>query len=208
MGSCCAGALISIVVTLIKPDNEFDWSETKKINPRGRAMDVERMKAAQSSPKDVDGPSADGSIHEKDSEKADALTRTSSIKEPETPIDDAEVEDYETLRKSLKVATWLSVSMSFIIIFVRDDRRLSSRLLMFVPQIIPIPMFLSHYVFSLTFFKAWVIICVIWLFIAACITSILPLWESRGAMADIGRGVIRDAFGGGLRRKRAPPVVA
>ncbi|KAF9811021.1 hypothetical protein IEO21_06725 [Rhodonia placenta] len=54
MGSCCAGALISIVVTLIKPDNEFDWSETKKINPRGRAMDVERMKAAQSSPKDVD----------------------------------------------------------------------------------------------------------------------------------------------------------
>lgn len=191
MGSCCAGALISIVVTLIKPDNEFDWSETKKINPRGRAMDVERMKAAQSSPKDVDGPSADGSIHEKDSEKADALTRTSSIKEPETPIDDAEVEDYETLRKSLKVATWLSVSMSFIIIFI-----------------IPIPMFLSHYVFSLTFFKAWVIICVIWLFIAACITSILPLWESRGAMADIGRGVIRDAFGGGLRRKRAPPVVA
>ncbi|PCH38689.1 hypothetical protein WOLCODRAFT_38226, partial [Wolfiporia cocos MD-104 SS10] len=57
--------------------------------------------------------------------------------------------------------------------------------------LIPIPMFLSHYVFSLTFFKGWVIICVIWLFIAAFITSILPLWESRRAMTQIARGVIR-----------------
>lgn len=59
-------------------------------------------------------------------------------------------------------------------------------------QLIPVPMFLSHYVFSLTFFKAWMIICVIWLFIAALITSVLPLCESRQAMSAIVLGVVRD----------------
>ncbi|EIW86874.1 hypothetical protein CONPUDRAFT_24894, partial [Coniophora puteana RWD-64-598 SS2] len=57
--------------------------------------------------------------------------------------------------------------------------------------LIPIPMFLTHYVFSLTFFRAWLTLCVIWLFVAASITSILPLWESRAAMGDIYRGIVR-----------------
>ena len=62
-------------------------------------------------------------------------------------------------------------------------------------QLIPIPMFLSHYVFTLTFFKGWMMICVIWLFIAAFITSILPLYESRRAMGTIVGGVVLDLRG-------------
>lgn len=62
-------------------------------------------------------------------------------------------------------------------------------------------MFLSHYVFSLNFFKGWIIVCVLWLFVAACITSILPLWESRLAIKSIFLGVVRDLFGGGVVRK-------
>ncbi|PCH38692.1 hypothetical protein WOLCODRAFT_65923, partial [Wolfiporia cocos MD-104 SS10] len=60
--------------------------------------------------------------------------------------------------------------------------------------LIPIPMFLSRYIFSLTFFKAWLVLCVAWLFVAACITSVLPLWESRQGIREIGVGLLKDVL--------------
>ncbi|KAH9925239.1 Sodium:solute symporter family-domain-containing protein [Fomitopsis serialis] len=193
MGSCCSGALISIIVTLIKPDNEFDWSATKNINPRGRAID-EQLKRGLNPTKDsmskenTNSETATTAGSEK-GEKTDAMVVTNSVddEDEDTSLavpEERRPEDYETLKKSLRAATWASVIMSFIIVFL-----------------IPIPMFLSHYVFSLAFFKAWVIICVIWVFVAAFITSVLPLYESRQAMVEISRGVVRDVFGGGLAKK-------
>ncbi|EGN99422.1 hypothetical protein SERLA73DRAFT_168870 [Serpula lacrymans var. lacrymans S7.3] len=186
MGACCSGALISIIITLINPDNEFDWSETKKINPRGRDLDKKRI--VPGGPAALIANGANGEepptpIDEK-KEKSQSTTRVSSIKE-DTSISEYP-EDYEMLKKSLRVATWATSIMTFIVIFL-----------------IPIPMFLSHYIFSLTFFKAWVIICVIWLFVAAFITSVLPLWESRNAMSDIGRGLLKDTFGVGVKKERS-----
>lgn len=115
MGSCCSGALISIMITLIKPDNKFDWSETKKINPRGRALDQDRADQMQTTSQVIDVPlSAVDS--EKGSGKAEAVNRTSSLKEASF---EEQPENYQELEKSLKVATWLSLIMSFIIVFVR-----------------------------------------------------------------------------------------
>ncbi|KAH7912992.1 Sodium:solute symporter family-domain-containing protein [Hygrophoropsis aurantiaca] len=184
MGACCSGFLISIIITLIKPDNEFDWEETKKINPRAREMEKQRaaLDKAEAASQDGDDTPADS-----EKQKSEAATHTSS--EEEGPARVENLENYESLKKSLKVATWASFTMSFIVLFL-----------------IPIPMFLSHYVFSLTFFKAWVIICVIWLFVAACITSVLPLWESRAAMADIFRGLVRDSFRRGSQSKQVSRV--
>ena len=45
--------------------------------------------------------------------------------------------------------------------------------------IIPIPMFLSHYVFSKPFFTAWVVISFLWVFCALFLCGILPIWETR-----------------------------
>ncbi|KAI0736599.1 Sodium:solute symporter family-domain-containing protein [Fomitopsis betulina] len=186
MGSCCSGALISIVVTLIKPDNEFDWSQTRKINPRGRAMDRKLnhgLGPAKDSPfVPSDSPSGGAAIME-DLDKAEKSDIQSAVQSVDNAREDSASdsfeeqcpEDYETLQRSLRAATWASIIMSFVIVFL-----------------IPVPMFLSHYVFSLTFFKAWMIICVIWLFIAALITSVLPLCESRQAMSAIVLGVVRD----------------
>ncbi|KAH7929342.1 Na+/solute symporter [Leucogyrophana mollusca] len=184
MGACCAGFLISIIITLIKPDNDFDWEETKKINPRAREMERQRALVDK-----ADATSHDGEEFPVDSEKqkSETATHVSSVKEVPSRVEN--LENYESLKKSLKVATWASFIMTFIVLFL-----------------IPIPMFLSHYVFSLAFFKGWVIVCVIWLFVAACITSVLPLWESRAAMKDIFQGLIRDTFKGGLRKKEASRV--
>ncbi|KAH9949091.1 Sodium:solute symporter family-domain-containing protein [Amylocystis lapponica] len=177
VGSCCSGFVISAIITLIKPDNKFDWSETKKINPRGRALEQQRN--ATMAPLHGEEPRRDTPVEPEDEKKLEATTRASSVKDNQSV--DEEVENYEELTRSLKWATWSSVILSFILAFL-----------------IPIPMFLSHYIFSLRFFKAWVVISGVWLFVAAFITSILPIWESRRAMNDIGRGLIRDMFGRGL----------
>ncbi|OAX44409.1 Na+/solute symporter [Rhizopogon vinicolor AM-OR11-026] len=172
LGACCSGAIISAVITLIKPDNEFDWSATKRINPRARAMD--RKQAALRA-------SASGSETPVEKEKQEDVAVDTSSANDDISID-VPAEDYAKLQKSLKVATWAALTMTFVVVFL-----------------IPIPMFLSHYVFSLSFFKGWIIVCVLWLIVAACITSVLPLWESRLAMKDIFLGVIRDVFGGVVR---------
>ncbi|KAG1757750.1 Sodium:solute symporter family-domain-containing protein [Suillus lakei] len=161
LGACCSGAIISAVVTLIKPDNEFDWSATKRINPRAREMDRKRSPIS-------DSASGSGSDSPVEKEKQEA-------------------EEYASLQKSLKVASWASLTLTFIVLFL-----------------IPIPMFLSHYVFSLNFFRGWIIICVMWLFVAAGITSILPLWESRAAIKAIFLGMVRDMFGGVVRKGAIP----
>ncbi|KAL6305582.1 hypothetical protein BKA93DRAFT_692847, partial [Sparassis latifolia] len=145
LGSCCSGVLISIIVTLIKPDNKFDWTETKKINSRGHALVSAGRPDEPQTRSSLNGP-------------------TSALKSEKNS---------EMLQKSLVMATWSSLAVTFILIFL-----------------IPIPMFLSHYVFSLHFFRAWVVISVLWLFVAALITSILPVWESHDAMINICRGII------------------
>ncbi|KAG2075078.1 hypothetical protein BDR04DRAFT_1091919 [Suillus decipiens] len=173
LGACCSGAIISAVVTLVKPDNEFDWSATKRINPQAREMDRKQATLP-------DSASGSGSV-EKEKREGVTVDVLASAKDDITV--DVPAEEYAELQKSLKIATWASLTLIFIVLFL-----------------IPIPMFLSHYVFSLKIFRGWIIICVMWLFVAAGITSILPLWESRAAIKDIFLGMIRNIFGGEARK--------
>lgn len=179
LGACCSGAIISAVVTLIKPDNEFDWSATKRINPRAREMD--RKQATLPDSASGSGSGSDSPV-ENEKEKQEGATADVASAIDDITID-IPAEEYAELQKSLKVATWASLTLTFIVLFL-----------------IPIPMFLSHYVFSLNFFRGWIIICVMWLFVAAGITSVLPLWESRAAIKDIFLGMVRDMFGGAARK--------
>ncbi|KAG2369496.1 Sodium:solute symporter family-domain-containing protein [Suillus spraguei] len=172
LGACCSGAIISAVVTLVKPDNEFDWSATKRINPQARKMDRKQATLP-------DSASGSDSVEK---EKPGVTVDVLALAKDDIMID-VPAEEYAELQKSLKIATWASLTLIFIVLFL-----------------IPIPMFLSHYVFSLNFFRGWVIICVMWLFVAASITSILPLWESRAAIKDIFLGIVRDIFGSEARK--------
>ncbi|RVD88375.1 uncharacterized protein DFL_002562 [Arthrobotrys flagrans] len=65
----------------------------------------------------------------------------------------------------------------------------------------PIPMYGSRYVFSEKFFTGWVIVGIIWAFVALGITGIYPLWEGRESMARVGKGFIMTITG-----KSASPV--
>lgn len=82
--------------------------------------------------------------------------------EKDTLEDLAITDDPKTLQKTFIVAVTLSGILSFIMDFV-----------------IPIPMFLSHYIFSRNFFTAWVVISFIWVFCAFFLCGILPIVETR-----------------------------
>ena len=75
--------------------------------------------------------------------------------------DETALEEPAKLRSAFKLAVVASFGLTFIMDFL-----------------IPIPMFLSHYIFSSGFFTAWVIISFIWVFCSAAISTILPLVEA------------------------------
>ncbi|QKX57670.1 uncharacterized protein TRUGW13939_04788 [Talaromyces rugulosus] len=76
--------------------------------------------------------------------------------------DAAFIEDPKKLKSAFVVAILASVVLSFIMDFL-----------------IPIPMFLSHYVFSHKFFTAWVVISFIWVFGSLTLCGLLPIIETR-----------------------------
>jgi hypothetical protein len=117
MGACCSGAIISAVVTLIKPDNEFDWSATKRINLRARAMD--RKQAASRD-------SASGSETPVEKEKQEGVTVDASSTNDDISID-IPAEEYAELQKSLKIATWAALGMTFVVVFVSANPYVDTR---------------------------------------------------------------------------------
>ncbi|KAJ7461689.1 solute symporter family transporter [Mycena galericulata] len=72
-----------------------------------------------------------------------------------------QVEEPSKLKAAFRLA-WIS---SAVLTFVMDF-------------LIPIPMFLSHYIFSERFFTAWVVISFIWVFCSAAISTVLPVLEA------------------------------
>lgn len=63
----------------------------------------------------------------------------------------------------------------------------------------PLPMFLSKYVFSKSFFTGWVVVSIIWVFASILAVGIYPVYESRKTLASIFKEIWRDITG-----KRVP----
>ncbi|KAF8488082.1 Na+/solute symporter [Gautieria morchelliformis] len=74
----------------------------------------------------------------------------------------------EELRRVFRRAMWPSVILAVIVVVV-----------------VPFPMFLSHYVFSHTFFRFWIACTMIWVLCAGIFCIILPIWESRADISTI-----------------------
>lgn len=109
---------------------------------------------------------------EKDEQESDDPT-TQSYDEEQAKADALAEEEPSKLRRAFKVACIASFLLTFTMDFL-----------------IPIPMFLSHYVFSQGFFTAWVIITFIWVFCSAAITTILPLVEASAFFKTLFKAVL------------------
>lgn len=96
---------------------------------------------------------------------------------------EAEGEEYEEMQRMLKRKSIIA-------------KVVASSLTICLLLLWPIPMYGSRYVFSERFFAGWVVVGIIWAFVALGITGVYPLWEGRHSMARVWKGFFSTLFGG------------
>jgi len=116
-------------------------------------------------------------------------------KEPSSPyVQSINEEDSEldpvALEKAYKFAARSSVILTLIYLIV-----------------IPLPLFFAHTIYGVRGLTAWVVIGILWTFCSAFTVVIYPLYESRVAIMQIFRGMVKDVFARGSgKHDSSPPV--
>lgn len=224
MAAIFTGLIVTTVVSLCKPQN-FDWAITRAINsPTVTDLATvtppeESQETSLEVKRDGDGsPAAAGEVNSNEKQVGDIDTRAAmpaavmsqkQQQDLEEAAADADLEEHPTkLRRALMVAYIAAISLTLIMDFlvsltrltlIRPDLAYRSRHerptdLRKFPQI-PIPMFLSHYVFSRGFFTAWIVISFIWVFASTFISCVLPILETGGFLKGFAVKVWRDLRG-------------
>jgi len=88
--------------------------------------------------------------------------------------------DPVALNKAFKFAAWSSVALLIVFLLV-----------------IPLPLFFASTVFGVRGLSAWVIIEIIWTFLAAFTVILYPLWESKVELRLVAKGMFKDLFNWG-----------
>jgi Na+/proline symporter len=140
LASLIASGLITVIISLLKPDN-FDFNETK-------------TKLQQLTDDEIEGVTV--------------------AERYEDPIE----HDEERLKKATRFAVLSSVALTIILVIIW-----------------PIPMYLSHYIFSPAFFTFWVAISMIWALCATVAIALYPIFESRAGIVTLCVGMINDLKG-------------
>ncbi|ORZ17603.1 urea transporter [Lobosporangium transversale] len=83
-----------------------------------------------------------------------------------------DAEEDAKLARASRFARWSSGTMTVVLILLW-----------------PLPMFFSNYVFSRGFYTGWVILSIIWAICSTIAVTIYPIWESRGAIGEVFKGM-------------------
>lgn len=159
------GLIVTVAVSLFKPE-PFSWDTTRSIN-------------APSLPATPGSDSIDEQGKEKDDPNNNNNNNNSHLptvrsEDREIQEDELITEEPQKLRRAFKVACIASFLLTFSMDFI-----------------IPIPMFLSHYIFSQGFFTAWVVVTFGWVFCSTAISVILPIWETAGFFLRLWKEIVR-----------------
>lgn len=190
LAAIMTGLIVTTVVSLRKPD-DFDWDITRAINSellesvQGQqsmpTKDSSQQSTAIASPVDSDDEKHDRNLEQP---KPAPLAEAGPVARPdiEGQPSTSTVVTAPSLRSAYKLALLASIILPFVMDFL-----------------VPIPMFLSHYVFSKWFFTAWIVISFIWVFSSAFVSCLLPIWESRVVLATLSKQAWSDLT---FKRKR------
>ncbi|RMY66267.1 hypothetical protein D0863_08563 [Hortaea werneckii] len=169
LAAIMTGLIVTVVVSLFKPQN-FDWSITREINAKHLVSIVSEQET----------PGQEASRAPESGEESKAAARL-PISAPRA-IDDQGKEkaeaDLEEHPAQLKRAFVTACVAAFVLTFIMDF-------------LVPIPMFLSHYVFSKGFFTAWVVISFLWVFTSTGISVVLPIVETVGFLKRFAKAVFK-----------------
>jgi len=174
------GGIISTVWSYIKPD-DFNFDVTRAINsPHYDLKDVIEPSTDARAPSDTD------SKNEK--EPKETVTPAHDHVTVRAGVTDEKDLDPVALNKAFKFAAWSSVALTIIMIIL-----------------IPLPLFFASTIYDVGSLKAWVIVAIIWAFLASFTVVLYPLWESRVALTMVSKGIIKDIFHPGSG-KHVPPT--
>ncbi|KAK3804862.1 MAG: urea active transporter [Linnemannia elongata] len=162
LGALISGGVISIIISLIKPDN-YTFEGT-------RALQQVTDDSVGGMPS-TDTSSDDGSLDEKKKGGEKAEITSVDVPAPKGGWTFSAEEDAK-LAKASRFARWSSGVLTVILILLW-----------------PLPMFFSNYVFSKGFYTGWVVLSIVWAICSTIAVTIYPIWESRGAIAEVGRGI-------------------
>ena len=199
MAAIFTGLIVTVVVSLIKPQN-FDWAITRGINSppvtelASAPVQESQRTSLEATREQVSANTSGDEKESKDISKADAQqpppahVTTSSKKDEDEATADADIEEHPAkLRRALIVAYISAVSLTLIMDFLvsRLNPHQSDGVFPISADLsrekqIPIPMFFSHYVFSRGFFTGWIVISFIWVFASTFISCVLPVIETSG----------------------------
>ncbi|KXN82902.1 Urea-proton symporter DUR3 [Leucoagaricus sp. SymC.cos] len=176
-----AGNLASIligavvaVVTSLIWPDDYDWEATRTFNK----PEPQSESPVESIPSDRESLS-----EKKDTvtTKAASVTDSFDAAEQESELDPAK------LKKAFHFASWSSLGLFVILILL-----------------IPLPLFGSARVYNVKDLTAWVSIGIAWTFFSSFAVVLYPLYESRTALGQIGRGIVKDIFAGGSGKYVSP----
>ena len=171
LAAIMVGLIVSVSVSLARPA-EFDWDQTRLINAPTLSTATTPRADSLNGEKETE--------KEKETEAVPARLNPNSTfptvvdEEKEMIEDEIAIEEPSKLRRAFKVACIASFALTFIMDFL-----------------VPIPMFLSHYIFSQGFFVAWVVITFAWVFCSTAISVLLPIWETLEFFKDLWVEVVR-----------------
>ncbi|KAF6752823.1 urea transporter [Ephemerocybe angulata] len=165
------GGIVATVASYIWPE-DFDWDATRSINK----------------PFSVTPPTHDEKVHsDSDSDKKGSPhvveTKAASIADSFDRTEEENELDPVALTKAFKFASYSSIALFVVLILF-----------------VPLPLFFSQHVYGVGGFTGWVVVGIIWTFLSAFAVVIYPLYESRGAIGQIGKGIFRDIFQKGSGR--------
>ncbi|VDB88654.1 unnamed protein product [Peniophora sp. CBMAI 1063] len=191
--------LITVGVTLIRPDN-YDFQGTRNIAITKEDDGAEWESQSRSSRGDPEAQDAEKATSPTESEKV-------SLDDRESADRGRKGDDKEKVQTTVVPAPPDADPKQGMVYSDKDPemRRAmeavfkrslvySAILTSIVVIIVPIPMFFSHYVFSVGFYKFWVACTIIWAFAAGTFCILLPLYESRAEMWIIANGAYRHFF--------------
>ncbi|KAI0281759.1 urea transporter [Russula aff. rugulosa BPL654] len=170
LASIGVGGIVAVAVSLIWPE-DFDFESTRVLNIEAAAP------VAVTSGVESD----DEKTSEKEQEKGHVSTEAHEAVDYESPIITLDPDlDPVSLDKAFRFAAWSSVALTLIMLIL-----------------IPFPLFFASTIYGVRGLTVWVVIGIIWCFCSAFAVVLYPLWESRVAIAQIARGVIKDIFASG-----------
>ncbi|KAF9901247.1 hypothetical protein EC991_006375 [Linnemannia zychae] len=159
LGALISGGVISVIISLLKPDNyTFDGT---------RALQQVTDDAPSGMPST--DSSDDGSFDEK--KKGGDKAEVVEVAPPKGGWT-FDAEEDAKLAKASRFARWSSGVLTVVLILLW-----------------PLPMFFSNYVFTKGFYTGWVVLSIVWAICSTIAVTIYPIWESRGAIAEVFRGI-------------------